>query len=205
MECVIARAHRALAIRVPPALYFVLCLRRGTFCQQRQKVPKERRQNQGFGILCAGRVQLSPQPVSHANGVLQNPFRAFAWPLRLQPLAADAGPRWSGAAGMAAASTVRRDVGIAPYENFGGYAFVGDDAHIVPAAPTSMLSVGAGLCPACGRPRGSPLRRFCRVGICTKRDRPPGGLFVDTLLGRTTGPASGRLLRSSPTCAGAGR
>ena len=29
----------------------MFCLRRGTFCQQRQKVPKERRQNQGFEIL----------------------------------------------------------------------------------------------------------------------------------------------------------
>ena len=41
----------AVAIRNPHAMYPLFYPRRGTFCQQRKKVLKERRQNQGFGIL----------------------------------------------------------------------------------------------------------------------------------------------------------
>ena len=37
-------------------LLFRDCLRRHTFCQQRQKVCKKRCQNQDFGILCAPRT-----------------------------------------------------------------------------------------------------------------------------------------------------
>ena len=40
-----------VAIRNPHAMYPLFYPRHGAFCQQRQKVLKERRQNQGFGIL----------------------------------------------------------------------------------------------------------------------------------------------------------
>ncbi len=47
------------------------CLRRGTFCHQRQKVPKERRQNQWFWIPCAGVVQTVSEPFGPANNPVQ--------------------------------------------------------------------------------------------------------------------------------------
>ena len=47
------------------------CLRRGTFCHQRQKVPKERRQNQWFWIPCAGVVREVSGPFNPANKTVQ--------------------------------------------------------------------------------------------------------------------------------------
>ena len=76
-----------MAIRYIPALYSLLrvCLRRDTFCQQRQKVSKERRQNQGFGILSAAEVLTVSVPFSHANRNKQTLCFAFASSLRLPP------------------------------------------------------------------------------------------------------------------------
>ena len=79
---------------------------RGTFCHQRQKVPKERRQNQGFGIL--PRLEHVPpgSPLPRVpNALIQS--LAFVSPLRRHPLAAHAGPRWPGAAGKPSAPTAR--------------------------------------------------------------------------------------------------
>ena len=47
------------------------CLRRGTFCHQRQKVPKERCQNQWFWIPCAGAVREVSRPFTPANKTVQ--------------------------------------------------------------------------------------------------------------------------------------
>ena len=47
------------------------CLRRGTFCHQRQKVPKERRQNQWFWNPCAGVVRKVSGPFAPANNSVQ--------------------------------------------------------------------------------------------------------------------------------------
>ncbi len=61
------------------------CRPRGTFCQQRQKVPKERRQNQGFEILSAAEVPTALFSIHHANRSAQNSCLAFASSLRLIP------------------------------------------------------------------------------------------------------------------------
>ena len=87
---------------VPPALRF-LCLRRLPFFLRRKKGRKERRQNQGFGILSAGGVLPAPVPFRRANGTEQISFLAFALSLRLHPLAAHAGPRCPGTAGVPSA------------------------------------------------------------------------------------------------------
>ena len=80
---------------------FLRRLRRLPFFLRRKKGRKERRQNQGFGILSAGGVLPASVPFRRANGNEQIPFLAFALPLRLQPLAAHAGPRCPGTAGGA--------------------------------------------------------------------------------------------------------
>ena len=80
---------------------FLRRLRRLTFFLRRKKVRKERRQNQGFGILSAGGVLPASVPFRRANGNEQISFLAFVLPLRLQPLAAHAGPRCPGTAGGA--------------------------------------------------------------------------------------------------------
>ena len=57
-----------------PALpHFLLhtCLRRGTFCHQRQKVPKERRQNQWFWNPCAVVVRKVSKIFTLANKTTQ--------------------------------------------------------------------------------------------------------------------------------------
>ena len=95
------RCHRC-GDPVPPALR-LLCLRRLPFFLQRKKGRKERRQNQGFGILSAGGVLPASVPFSRANGNEQISFLAFALPLRLHPLAAHAGPRCPGTAGVPSA------------------------------------------------------------------------------------------------------
>ena len=84
----------------------VICLRRSTFCQQRQKVPKERRQNQGFEILSAAEVPTARFSIHHANRSAQNSCLAFASSLRLIPRRA---PRscWPDGTGLPSASTVR--------------------------------------------------------------------------------------------------
>ena len=89
------------------------CLRWGTFCQQRQKVPKERRQSQGFEIHSAAEVPTALFPIHHANRSAQNSCLAFASSLHLIPRRA---PRLCcpGLTGKAFASAVRCDVGIAP-------------------------------------------------------------------------------------------
>ena len=56
---------------LPPRPLFHKCLRRGTFCQQRQKVPKERRQNQWFWNPCAGVARNVSGPFIPANKVVQ--------------------------------------------------------------------------------------------------------------------------------------
>ena len=59
------RCHRC-GDPVPPALR-LLCLRRLPFFLQRKKGRKERRQNQGFGILSAAEVPPASVPFSHAT------------------------------------------------------------------------------------------------------------------------------------------
>ena len=77
----------------------VLCLRRGTFCQQRQKVPKERRQNQGFGILCAYRREVDAK-----FSLAQSDFTNF---LCFRMVSASLfAPRSCGGTGMLSAPTV---------------------------------------------------------------------------------------------------
>ncbi len=90
---------------VSPAPRF-LCLRRLPFFLRQKKGRKERRQNQGFGILFAAGV--SPTSVSSyvADRDVQNLHLAFAWSLRRHPLAAHAGPRCPDAAGIHSASAV---------------------------------------------------------------------------------------------------
>ena len=61
------------------------CLRRGTFCHQRQKVPKERRQNRWFWNPCAGVVLAGTKPTYPANRTDEIPHRAFASSLRPSP------------------------------------------------------------------------------------------------------------------------
>ena len=62
------RCHRC-GDPVPPALR-LLCLRRLPFFLQRKKGRKERRQNQGFGILSAAEVPPASVPFSHATAAL---------------------------------------------------------------------------------------------------------------------------------------
>ena len=78
-----------------PVRRFVISVRRSrsyasggslSFYSER-KGGKNAAKTHGFGILCAGGVQPMPQPVNHANGALQSPFRAFVWSLRRHPLA----------------------------------------------------------------------------------------------------------------------
>ena len=71
------------------------------FCTHKSE-PKKR-QNQGFGILSAGGVLPASVPFRRANGTEQISFLAFALPLRLHPLAAHAGPRCPGIAGVPSA------------------------------------------------------------------------------------------------------
>ena len=86
---------------------FLCRLRRLPFFLRRKKGRKERRQNQGFGILSADGVLPASVPFRRANGNEQISFLAFALPLRLHPLAAHAGPRCPGTAGMPSLSTAR--------------------------------------------------------------------------------------------------
>ncbi len=90
---------------VPPALRF-LCLRRLPFFLRQKKGRKERRQNQGFGILFAAEVSTTSVSSYLADRDVQNLHLAFAWPLRHHPLAAHAGPRCPDAAGIHFASAV---------------------------------------------------------------------------------------------------
>ena len=90
---------------VPPALRF-LCLRRLPFFLQQKKGRKERRQNQGFGILYAAGVSSTSVSSYLADRDVQNLHLAFVWSLRRHPLAAHAGPRCPDAAGMHFASAV---------------------------------------------------------------------------------------------------
>ena len=58
---------------VIPALYarlYLRCLRRLPFFLRRKKGRKERRQNQGFGILSAAEVPPASVPFSHATAAL---------------------------------------------------------------------------------------------------------------------------------------
>ena len=102
---VIARALRARGDPFPPALQF-LCLRRLPFFLRQKKGRKERRQNQGFGILFAAEVSTTSVSSYLADRDVQNLHLAFAWPLRHHPLAAHAGPRCPDAAGIHSASAV---------------------------------------------------------------------------------------------------
>ena len=102
---VVARALRARGNVLPPALRF-LCLRRLPFFLRQKKGRKERRQNQGFGILFAAGVSTTSVSSYLADRDVQNLHLAFAWPLRRHPLAAHAGPRCPDAAGKHFASAV---------------------------------------------------------------------------------------------------
>ena len=90
---------------VPPALRF-LCLRRLPFFLRQKKGRKERRQNQGFGILFAAGVPSTSISSYLADRDVQNLHLAFVWSLRRHPLAAPAGPRYPDAAGIPFASAV---------------------------------------------------------------------------------------------------
>ena len=108
-------AHRLRQSAIPYAAPLIsTCLRRDTFCQQRQKVSKDRRQNQGFEILSAAEVPTVSIFSLHANRSSQNSYLSFASSLRLIPRRA---PRLCcpGLTGIIFASTVRRAVGITPY------------------------------------------------------------------------------------------
>ena len=89
----------------PPALRF-LCLRRLPFFLRQKKGRKERRQNQGFGILFAAEVSFTSISPYLADRDVQNLHLAFVWSLRRHPLAAHAGPRCPDAAGIHFASAV---------------------------------------------------------------------------------------------------
>ena len=89
----------------PPALRF-LCLRRLPFFLRQKKGRKERRQNQGFGILFAAEVPSTSVSSYLADRDVQNLHLAFVWSLRRHPLAAHAGPRCPDAAGIHFASAV---------------------------------------------------------------------------------------------------
>lgn len=90
--------------RTGVAIRFPFC--RGTFFPRRKKVPKERRQNQGFGILFAAGVSSTSVSFYLADRDVQNLHLAFAWSLRRHPLAAHAGPCCPDAAGIHFASAV---------------------------------------------------------------------------------------------------
>ena len=81
-----------------------LCLRRLPFFLRQKKGRKERRQNQGFGILFAAGVSSTSVSSYLADRDVQNLHLAFVWPLRRHPLAAHAGPRCPDAAGIHSAS-----------------------------------------------------------------------------------------------------
>ena len=83
-----------------------LCLRRLPFFLRQKKGRKERRQNQGFGILFAAEVSSTSVSSYLADRDVQNLHLAFGWPLRRHPLAAHAGPRCPDAAGIRFASAV---------------------------------------------------------------------------------------------------
>ena len=89
----------------PPAPRF-LCLRRLPFFLRQKKGRKERRQNQGFGILFAAGVSSTSISSYLADRDVQNLRLAFVWSLRRHPLAARAGPRCPDAAGIHSASAV---------------------------------------------------------------------------------------------------
>ena len=89
----------------PPAPRF-LCLRRLPFFLRQKKGRKERRQNQGFGILFAAEVSSTSVSSYLADRDVQNLQLAFVWSLRRHPLAAHAGPRCPDAAGKHFASAV---------------------------------------------------------------------------------------------------
>ena len=90
---------------VPPAPRF-LCLRRLPFFLRQKKGRKDRRQNQGFGILFAAGVSSTSVSSYLAGRDVQNLHLAFVWSLRRHPLAAHAGPRCPDAAGIRFASAV---------------------------------------------------------------------------------------------------
>ena len=90
--------------RTGVAIRFPFC--RGTFFPRRKKVPKERRQNQGFGILFAAGVSSTSVSSYFADRDVQNLHLVFVWSLRRHPLAAHAGPRCPDAAGIPSASAV---------------------------------------------------------------------------------------------------
>ena len=90
---------------VSPAPQF-LCLRRLSFFLRQKKGRKERRQNQGFGILFAAGVSSTSVSSYLADRDVQNLHLAFVWSLRRHPLAAHAGPRCPDAAGIHFASAV---------------------------------------------------------------------------------------------------
>ena len=83
-----------------------LCLRRLPFFLRQKKGRKERRQNQGFGILFAAEVSTTSVSSCLADLDVQNLHLAFAWSLRRHPLAAHAGPRCPDAAGIPSVSAV---------------------------------------------------------------------------------------------------
>ena len=89
----------------PPAPRF-LCLRRLPFFLRQKKGRKERRQNQGFGILFAAGASSTSVSSYLADRDVQNLYLAFVWSLRRHPLAAHAGPRCPDAAGIQSASAV---------------------------------------------------------------------------------------------------
>ena len=91
------------------------CLRRLPFFHQRKKGRKERRQNQWFWIPCAGTVQNISGPFDPANHSAQT---CLVLSHRLRLYSPRRAPRLCclGITGLPPASTVRRDVSIAPYE-----------------------------------------------------------------------------------------
>ena len=84
------------------------------FFLQRKKGRKERRQNQGFGILSALEVPSASVPFGPANRDVQNLCLAFVWSLRLIPRRA-LRLCWSGGTGKICASTVGRREDTPPY------------------------------------------------------------------------------------------
>ncbi len=120
---------------VSPALR-LLCLRRLPFFLRQKKGRKERRQNQGFGILFAAGVSSASVSSYLADRDVQNLHLASAWPLRLIPRRATR-LCWPGGTGKTSAPTVRRREGTPPYEAFCRAG------PVCPAAPTDILRAEA--------------------------------------------------------------
>ena len=190
-----ASAHTGCGNPHPP----VIASRRGTFCQQRQKVPKERRQNQWFWNPLRARDAFRVENLLPRAPNAQVYRRAFVSSLRHHPLAAHAGPRCPGAAGMPPCVYRAARCGHRALRNSIDKRCVGGD---VPDAPFHRIPCHAPV----GRGAHTPPSRTCTVllakGVIAKPVRtltvairiplllPPGGAHHTSGRGRARPYAS---------------